>query len=54
MPPGSRSTTFHPLRVADVEELTEDAVAVTFEVPDSLAEEFLFIPGQNLTLRRVV
>jgi ring-1,2-phenylacetyl-CoA epoxidase subunit PaaE len=46
--------TFHPLRVAAVEELTDDAVAVTFEVPDSLAEEFLFVPGQNLTLRRVV
>jgi ring-1,2-phenylacetyl-CoA epoxidase subunit PaaE len=45
---------FHPLRVAEVEELTDDAVAVTFEVPDSLAEEFLFVPGQNLTLRRVV
>ncbi len=48
------AATFHPLRVADVEELTDDAVAVTFEVPDSLAEEFLFVPGQNLTLRRVV
>ena len=48
------SRTFHPLRVAEVEELTDDAVAVTFEVPDSLAEEFVFVPGQNLTLRRVV
>jgi ring-1,2-phenylacetyl-CoA epoxidase subunit PaaE len=48
------AATFHPLRVAEVEELTDDAVAVTFEVPDSLAEEFLFVPGQNLTLRRVV
>jgi ring-1,2-phenylacetyl-CoA epoxidase subunit PaaE len=46
--------TFHPLRVAEVEELTDDAVAVTFEVPDSLADEFAFVPGQNLTLRRVV
>jgi ring-1,2-phenylacetyl-CoA epoxidase subunit PaaE len=45
---------FHPLRVADVEELTDDAVAVTFEVPDDLAEEFAFTPGQSLTLRRVV
>jgi ring-1,2-phenylacetyl-CoA epoxidase subunit PaaE len=46
--------TFHPLRVAEVEELTEDAVAVTFEVPDDLAEEFDFTPGQSLTLRRIV
>ena len=28
---------FHTLTVADVEELTDDAVAVTFEVPDDLA-----------------
>ena len=30
------ATTFHTLTVADVEELTDDAVAVTFEVPDDL------------------
>ncbi len=54
MASGSRSATFHPLRVAEVEELTDDAVAVTVEVPDSLAEKFDYVPGQNLTLRRVV
>ena len=48
------AATFHPLRVADVEELTDDAVAVTFEVPEELAGEFAFTPGQSLTLRRVV
>lgn len=47
-------STFHPLTVADVEELTDDAVAVTFEVPDDLADEFAFVPGQSLTVRRVV
>ena len=40
---------FHALRVADVEELTDDAVAVTFEVPESLAPEFAFTPGQSST-----
>jgi ring-1,2-phenylacetyl-CoA epoxidase subunit PaaE len=45
---------FHTLTVADIEELTADAVAVTFDVPDDLAEEFAFTPGQSLTLRRVV
>ena len=45
---------FHTLRVAEVEELTDDAVAVTFEVPDDLTDEFAFVPGQSLTLRRVV
>src|SRR3954452_6556410 len=48
------SVAFHTLTVADVEELTDDAVAVTFEVPDDLAEEFAFTPGQSLTLRRTV
>src|SRR3954462_15093952 len=48
------AATFHPLRVAAVEELTEAAVAVTFEVPHRLAGEFTFAPGQSLTLRRVV
>jgi ring-1,2-phenylacetyl-CoA epoxidase subunit PaaE len=46
--------TFHTLTVAEVEPLTDDAVAVTFDVPDDLAEEFAFTPGQSLTLRRVV
>ena len=45
---------FHTLTVADVEELTEDAVAVTFDVPSEVAEDFAFVPGQSLTLRRLV
>lgn len=45
---------FHTLAVASVEELTDDAVAVTFEVPDDLADEFEFVAGQSLTLRRMV
>lgn len=45
---------FHALSVADVERLTEDAVAVTFEVPVDLAGTFAFEAGQSLTLRRVV
>ncbi len=42
---------FHRLRVADVERLTDDAVAVTFDVPGELAETFAFRAGQYLTLR---
>ena len=38
---------FHPLRVA-VEPLTDDAVAVTFDVPDDLAR-FRYLPGQHVT-----
>lgn len=43
---------FHPLRVAAVERLCEDAVAVTFEVPGDLADRYAFRPGQSLTVRR--
>lgn len=47
-----RRPTFHPLAVANVDELTEDAVAVTFAVPARLREVFAFSPGQHLTVRR--
>lgn len=45
------SATFHSLRVAAIDELTDDAVALTFEVPDDLAGEFAFAPGQHLSIR---
>ena len=48
-----RRAQFHPLTVARVEHLTDDAVAVTFDVPAELAEDYRFAPGQALTLRRV-
>jgi ring-1,2-phenylacetyl-CoA epoxidase subunit PaaE len=47
-----RTSGFHPLRVAAVERLCDDAVAVTFDVPESLEETFAFRPGQYLTLRQ--
>ncbi|MFL6159869.1 MAG: 1,2-phenylacetyl-CoA epoxidase subunit PaaE [Marmoricola sp.] len=45
---------FAALRVADVERLCDDAVAVTFDVPSDLGDRYEFTPGQSLTLRRVV
>jgi len=50
--PTRRRATFHELTVAGVDRLCDDAVAVTFAVPDELAEEFAFTAGQYLTLRR--
>ncbi len=50
----ARPGAFHPLRVARVDRLCEDAAAVTFEVPAELAAEYRFTPGQSLTLRRRV
>jgi ring-1,2-phenylacetyl-CoA epoxidase subunit PaaE len=43
---------FHPLRVAQIERLCDDAVAVTFDVPAELADRYAFRPGQSLTVRR--
>ena len=45
---------FHTLRVADVERLTPEAVAVTFGVPTDLAEAYAFTAGQHLTLRTTI
>jgi len=43
---------FRALRVAAVERLCRDAVAVTFDVPAELADAYAFRPGQSLTVRR--
>lgn len=43
---------FHQLRVAAVERLTDDSVTLTFEVPPALREEYRFVPGQHLAVRR--
>ena len=47
-------TAFHPLRVTAVVPLTDDAVAVSFDVPEHLREHFTFDAGQSLTLRRMI
>lgn len=47
-----RAAGFHPLTVSGVERLCDDAVAVTFAVPDDLREAYAFRPGQYLTLRQ--
>jgi ring-1,2-phenylacetyl-CoA epoxidase subunit PaaE len=48
------ATGFHTLRVAAIEPLTSDSVAVSFEVPEGLRETFAFDAGQSLTLRRII
>ncbi|GAA2386173.1 1,2-phenylacetyl-CoA epoxidase subunit PaaE [Dactylosporangium salmoneum] len=50
--PAKRRPMFHRLAVLDVERLTDDAVAVTFDVPPPLREVFGFRAGQHLTVRR--
>ncbi|MCU1538697.1 MAG: phenylacetate-CoA oxygenase/reductase, PaaK subunit [Humibacillus sp.] len=53
-PSAPRRARFHRLPVVALEHLTDDAVAVTFGVPDDLVEEFRFEPGQHLTLRAMI
>ncbi|HSV60698.1 MAG TPA: 1,2-phenylacetyl-CoA epoxidase subunit PaaE [Variovorax sp.] len=45
------SVMFHPLRVRAIEPDTQEAVIVSFDVPQDLREVFGFTQGQYLTLR---
>jgi len=54
MPGARRHSVFHLLRVACVERLTDDAVAITFDVPPELREEFRFQAGQHVSIRSPV
>ena len=45
---------FHPLRLAAVKRETRDAVALTFEIPATLAQQFRFDAGQHVTLRATI
>lgn len=44
-------TIFHSLKIADVIRETDDAISVTFDVPEALKEEYKFTQGQHLTLK---
>jgi len=41
---------FHLLKIKAITRLTNDAVKITFDVPNALQEEFAFLPGQYITL----
>jgi ring-1,2-phenylacetyl-CoA epoxidase subunit PaaE len=42
---------FHPLTIAAIDPVTDDSVAITFEVPEQLRAEYAFTQGQHLTIR---
>ena len=52
--PADLDSGWRRLRVAAIDPLTADSVAITFEVPPQLVETFRFRPGQHLTLRREI
>lgn len=45
---------FHPLKVAAVERVAEDAACVTIEVPAALRDAFAHEAGQYVTVRRTI
>ncbi len=47
----SRSPATHALRVASIEDLTPDSVAIGFDVPDELRGDYAFEPGQHVAVR---
>ncbi|MGQ0576169.1 MAG: fatty acid desaturase [Pseudonocardia sp.] len=53
VPTGSSAShaEFHKLPVAALDRLTEDSVAITFDVPEEHRERFRFNPGQHVTVR---
>ncbi|WP_417217406.1 1,2-phenylacetyl-CoA epoxidase subunit PaaE [Arthrobacter sp.] len=47
-----RRASFHTLTVGEVRRLTAAAIEVTFEVPDELVEDYDYLPGQYVALRK--
>ena len=45
---------FHALKIAEIARETEDAVVITFELPAELVEDYAYLQGQHLTLRRAI
>lgn len=45
---------FHVLKVAELDRITDDAVAITFEVPENLKEEYSYLPGQHVAIRATI
>jgi ferredoxin-NADP reductase len=51
---GARAPRFHRLKVAQVKRETPSAVSLSFAPPSELAGDFVFTPGQYLTLRATI
>ena len=48
---GRRRARFHALTVAEVRPLTADAIEVTFDIPDELADAYSYAAGQYIAIR---
>jgi ring-1,2-phenylacetyl-CoA epoxidase subunit PaaE len=49
--PTRRRARFHSLQISQVRKLTDDAIEVSFEVPDDLADDYSYEPGQYIAIR---
>lgn len=49
--PTRRRATFNTLEVTQVRRLTDDAVEVSFHVPEELQDDYDYVPGQYVALR---
>jgi ring-1,2-phenylacetyl-CoA epoxidase subunit PaaE len=53
-PVGRKRGALHVLKVGKLDRLTDDAVAITFVVPDELRDEFRYQAGQHLAVRATI
>jgi ring-1,2-phenylacetyl-CoA epoxidase subunit PaaE len=44
-------TGYHNLTISQIQQLTKDAVQITFHTPEELSDHFRFIPGQHIDLK---
>lgn len=52
IPAAQPRPTIHRLRVAEIEQLADDAVAIGFDVPPGLHDAYAFRPGQHVAIER--
>jgi len=45
---------FHSLKVKTIKKETPDCVSIVFQIPETLQKEFLFDPGQNITVKKII
>ena len=45
---------FHPLKIKKIKKETADCVSVSFTIPETLQDQFLYKEGQNITLRNTI
>ena len=47
-------TGFHSLKIKDIVRETHKAVSISFEIPEVLKKDFTFVPGQYLSLKKLI